>query len=208
MREMEFVPDWYPRLRLRQRRIFLQAWMTIVVICGLGLWMFLASGNVRLEEQSLVGIRNELAKTASDLKKLDDLLDLQKQLRHKKEIIASLGLHVETTRLLDSLNTAMPAEMSLLDLSLEVEERIKPVSNLVKAAGQKKDDLIERRLKVKMLGVAPTDVDVADFLARLSNVPFFEQVTPTYARDRSESGHLMREFEVTFSVNLDTPPGT
>jgi hypothetical protein len=52
-------------------------------------------------------------------------------------------------------------------------------------------------------GVVPTDVDFASFLAKLSTVPYFENVAMIYAKDRSESGHVMREFEVTFTVSLN-----
>jgi hypothetical protein len=62
-------------------------------------------------------------------------------------------------------------------------------------------------MKVKMIGVAPTDVDVMNFLTRLGDVPFFEQVYMTYAKDRPENGHVMREFEVTFCLNLNSARG-
>jgi hypothetical protein len=48
-------------------------------------------------------------------------------------------------------------------------------------------------------------VDLANFLAGLSNNPYFEQIAMTYARDRSDSGHTMREFEVTYVVDLTAP---
>jgi hypothetical protein len=59
---------------------------------------------------------------------------------------------------------------------------------------------------VTIRGVAPTHVDVANFVVQLSNVPYFEQVSLGYGRDNMLNGHLMREFEVTFFVNLNSPP--
>ena len=46
----------------------------------------------------------------------------------------------------------------------------------------------------ELLGVAAADLE-----------PRFEQVTPTYAQDRKDAGHIQREFELTFSVNLNAP---
>ena len=41
----------------------------------------------------------------------------------------------------------------------------------------------------------------------VQNFPFFERVAPTYVRDRREAGHVLREFELTFSINLISPAG-
>jgi len=65
-----------------------------------------------------------------------------------------------------------------------------------------------RQLNVRLNGVAPTDVDLANFMMRLSGVRFFENVSMSFAKDRSEGGHLMREFEITFSLNLKAPAVT
>jgi hypothetical protein len=39
-------------------------------------------------------------------------------------------------------------------------------------------------------------------MTQLSAVPYFESVNNTYARERAENNRVMREFELTFSVNL------
>ena len=67
---------------------------------------------------------------------------------------------------------------------------------------------MDRRLKVKLVGVAPSDVDLANFLAGLTQVPFFEQVSIAYARDKVEAGHILREFEVSWSMGLNVPVGS
>ena len=46
MREVEFLPAWYPQVRRRRRLVVLQAWMTLAVLIGLGAWMTLAGRNV------------------------------------------------------------------------------------------------------------------------------------------------------------------
>ena len=60
-------------------------------------------------------------------------------------------------------------------------------------------------MKIKLKGVTPTDVDLANFLGQLSSVPYFENILMTYAKDRTDTGHTMREFEVTFTMNLNAP---
>jgi hypothetical protein len=97
----------------------------------------------------------------------------------------------------------MPKEMSLTELNVETQEQpARPTSQrqTTNAATE-----VDRRLNVRLIGVAPSDVDLANFLTGLTGVPFFENVSMTYSRDKAQSGHLLREFEVTFSLNLNRP---
>ena len=73
----------------------------------------------------------------------------------------------------------------------------------------------ERKLKLKLHGVAPTDVDVGDFLARLTAKPLFSQVELAYSQERVENAHVMRDFAITFAMDLTglsttpaSPPST
>ena len=38
MRELEFLPQWYPQIRRRRRLVHLQAWLTLVLI-AVGLFL-------------------------------------------------------------------------------------------------------------------------------------------------------------------------
>jgi Tfp pilus assembly protein PilN len=205
---MEFLPAWYPQIHNRKRQVMLQAWGTLVLLGGLVAWMYLSGRNVKSAEVDLRALSGQISQTEAELQKLDDLLNLQKQLRQQDRINAKLGLHVEATRMITALENSMPREMAVLSLGMEIEEQARPVATLDDAkAAQDKTPPVTRKLKIKMQGVAPTDVDVANFLARLGTTPYFENVAMGYARDRLDTGHVMREFEVTFAVDLTTPPG-
>jgi hypothetical protein len=67
--------------------------------------------------------------------------------------------------------------------------------------------MVERWLKVSLVGVAPNDLDLANFLTGLTNYPFFEQIQLLKADGVVDGGHAMREFEVTFSMSLNATPG-
>ena len=206
MRELEFLPDWYPQTRRRKRMVVLQAYMTVILACGLGLFMFLSQRNVRAAEAELNLIHNDLNQTASDLKKLDELLALKSQLQQKRQVIDKLGTYVDVTRMMSSIEQLMPREMALVGLSMKTVEQLRAIPGLAGVSIKKPEMRLDRRLEVAVRGVAPTHVDVANFVVQLSNVAYFEQVSLGYGRDKTLSGHIMREFEVTFYVNLNSPP--
>ena len=100
---------------------------------------------------------------------------------------------------MDALDSLMPKQMSLTQLTLDNEEHVDP-SAIQQARGA--DAAVERRLKIRVQGVCPTDVDLANFMTQLAAVPYFESVNNTYARERTDNSRVMREFELTFNVNL------
>lgn len=209
MHELEFLPDWYPRLRRSRRLLILQCWMTLAIVAGLVLWLGLARRNVGNAELALGALDAQMLQTRTEQKQLDEQLRLREQLTKWEQIIAKLGFPVEMSRLLRTLDEEMPREMSLLEIACSTEELAVPdaANPYDVRAKPQKDRPVERRLKVRLKGVAPTDVDLANFLTGLSEYRFFEQISLVGAGGLSEAGHLMREFEVTFFINLDSIGG-
>ena len=204
MRELEFLPEWYPRARRSRRMLLLHAWAMLMLIFGLGMWSVLADRNVRHERQALDSLYTQVGQTRAELDQLDKQLALKKQLQVQEQILSRIGTHVEATRMLAQLDSIMPKEMSVLDLSMETVETVQNASQNSSGKGAS----VQRQLKTRLVGIAPSDVDLANFLAKLTGVPIFQQVTLIRAADRSESGHLMREFEVSFCIDTSGPVNT
>ena len=75
--------------------------------------------------------------------------------RQQARIIDKLGSHVESTRLCNLIESLMPPEMSLINVSFDMDERPRVVSTLASAmAVQQADQPMDRRLKVKLIGVS------------------------------------------------------
>lgn len=205
MRELEFLPTWYPQARRRQRWLRLEGCITLLLVMGLGLWLGLANRNISGAQAALASVDAQLAQSQLELEQLQVQLKLKHQLEFQRQIVSRLGLQVEVSRMVNSLEQVMPKEMSLCELSFDTEESIKRADGSTAAATPGKDQPKNRMLRVRMLAVAPSDVDLANFLAGLTNVPFFQDVAMTTSHDKSEGGHIMREFEVTFSMSLSVP---
>jgi hypothetical protein len=207
MRELEFLPDWYNRARRKRRVVVFQAWVLALLVAGFGGWIALAQRNIRNQQSTLGSLKQQLDQTYNDQRILADQLVLRQELQTREKLIASLGFPVEMTRMVQTLDKLMPKEMSIVELTCNTDEQVRQLSGVaaIRAAGVPAEKQIDRRLKVKMLGVSPSDLDLGNFLAGLASVPFFDQVGITYSRDKIESGHIMREFEITFSMNLNQP---
>ena len=212
MREVEFLPAWYPKVRKRKRMVALQAWVTLTLMCGLGLWMLLVQRNVHARDLELDGLRKDLTQSETELARLEELLQLQRQLGQQDQIFNKIGRPIETTKLITTLEQMMPADMALLDLSLESEESLRGNSGgawgggLAGRAAREKEQEIPK-LRFRLRGVAPTDTDLGEFLHKLTGRPFFKNVELLYSHERQDRGHIMREFEVTFVMELSGVAG-
>jgi len=202
VRELEFLPDWYPQLRRRRRVVALMAWVTVGLLASMGSWVAVTQQKIHTRQTRLVQLDGELQRSREELKDLDNLVTFEKKLKERAQVLNKVGFHVEAARLLATLDEVMPKSASLLEVSFLTEEK-QPVTLVAAKAAQERDRVTDRRLNVRVSGVAPTDVEVADFLTKLTGKPFFEDVRMTGSKPRMESGHMMREFEVYFSMNLN-----
>lgn len=215
MREVEFLPGWYPVLRRRRALAVTQAWATAVIMGALCLFGVAEHHRVMAHESHSAQLTDEMAQTRRDLKLLDEQLSLKKQLQQQAVILSKVGLQVDATRLLGELANTMGRDMFLVELNIDTQEVVKPLETAVannlrsraamSSANEGDNDICDRRLKVKMVCIAPSDVEVANFLAGLTNKSFLDEVAMTYARDRVQGGRVMREIEVTFLINLNSP---
>jgi len=216
MREVEFLPEWYPKVRRRKRALTLQAWVTVLLLAALGLWMLLVQRNVQARQVELGSLSTDVSHSETDLQRLEDLQQVQRDLGRQMEIFLKIGRPVETTKIMTTLEQLMPKDMALLDLTLDTDDMAKQAAaanTLAARAAQRNaatasraggsSEPLEPRLRFRLHGVAPTDMDLAEFLARLTARPFFRNVELLISHEKTERGHVMREFEVAFVMDLN-----
>src|SRR5512145_2158078 len=95
MREVEFLPAWYPKVRRRRRMVAFQAWITLFLVFSLGLWIVMAQRNVQAREIELAALRTDFDQSETELQRLEDLLTLQRRLGQQDAIFLRIGRPVE-----------------------------------------------------------------------------------------------------------------
>src|SRR5688572_5965618 len=158
MRELEFLPAWYPQLQRRRRLVFTQAWLMVVLAFSLALWVYLADRNERGAEETLSYLQGQLTQAEAQLVQMSRQEVLRKQWLKQFETLNRLGTHVEAARLVAKLATVLPDNVSLLALTMDTDETPVPMTNVERAAMPSATaPPVNRRLKVRLQGVAPTD---------------------------------------------------
>ncbi len=187
MRDLEFLPDWYPALQHRKQAITVQAWIALTVVLCMAVGALAQRWQVHRQLQVVRQTSEQVAQSARQIAKLDDLQNQMRQLARRQQVV---GEDIDTTKLMAAIGVIVPADVSLLELAMEEH-----------------DGAADRRVNVHLQGVAPTDVDVAGLLVKLNAIRFFDQVEMSYVRDRVQNGHVQREFDVSFTVQADAVKG-
>jgi hypothetical protein len=186
-----------------------QAWASLGILLLLCLFAMFERWKVHLAHRATAQTEAQIRLSQQRLVQLSEKLKYEQELRRQDQIVARLGIGVDTSRLLKALEDAMTPEMSLTGLSLETVQQARPgelVSNRRTAPAADPFQDMDRRLKVLVDGVAPTDLEAATLMEHLLKVNCFENVAFAYLREgRTRDGHVMREFEVTFELNLNPP---
>ena len=211
MRDIDFLPAWYPQIQKRYRWLLVQAWVSAAIILMLGGYALVKRLQVHNGIVSTAQCKVQIRQSQQQVAQLNAKMKFESELREQDQIVARLGLGVDTTRLLKSLEDAMTPEMGLTNVSLETLEQPRETLAVLlpgRRPTAESDPMLDmdRRLKVVVDGVAPTDTESATFLASLLKVNCFDNVNLEYMRPgASQNGHVTREFEVTFDLNLNPP---
>jgi hypothetical protein len=200
VREPEFLPRWYPLLLRRRRIVAVQAWVTALAAIGLTLWALSEQKQAKAAAATLADLNRQVVQTSGDLNHLKEIEEKTKELDGQNQIMNRLGINVPVTRMLSVLgHDLMPRRMALREFHFQTEVRATPPTTPTGPAQ------INRKLRVDLVGVAPTGDELATFLSNLVSISYFDEVKLVKEEETSGEGYLMRQFEVQFALNLNEP---
>ncbi len=220
MRVMNFLPADYTERRGRRR-----ANMVCMILAGAGL---LVLGTVvalsMLGAMGVASLRRVVEQqyeaVGQQIEQLKALESRKDGLVHKVELSADLLERVPRSQVLARLTNALPAETSIQVLVMNTVEAEVPLSEMKAPGGgdrqtpadsgrgaskKKRAEKVKRQeVQFRLSGLAKTDVEVAEYIARLTADPLFEEVNLRFSEEFPyEEGVVMRRFELTFRLSLE-----
>ncbi|MFA7238309.1 MAG: hypothetical protein WC058_15725, partial [Phycisphaeraceae bacterium] len=165
------------------------------------------------------------AEAAKRIDQLDVLQKSKRDLLRKAQVTATLIEPVPRSNLLAELINRMPASLSLLEFELDSKKVIAPApgtpgstsgsalsaaANAAAAKSGKKsaDDgsiitIPRYEVKMHLIGVAPTDIQVAQYLASLSRCPLLSDANLVYSEETRIDDLSMRKFRIDLTLDPD-----
>lgn len=212
MQNVDFLPERIVIQRARRQRLIRHSYLVAVCAVGLALLGYWRHGHLQEARGELAATSQRGRDVQTRLHILDSLEQQQAELMIKKRISDHLGSRVNALDVMAELQRLLPTSMALTSLNLETMEVRVPVARgrsgqanaslRVSPAGAqpRKEDKAVHRVRLVLTGLAPTDVDVANFIGQLSASRLFEDVTMGYAKNVSFRGRSAREFRASCYV--------
>ena len=199
MLRTDFLPERIRDQRLRRQALKRQVVLMGLCVLGLVVLGFARQGRLHAAQGQLQRLKEQTATVDRQLTFRSELEAQQADLLVKKRIDDELGSRVNALGILAELERMLPKSIFLSSLTLEAVEMTTATSPVAEGKGAKKNakakDQVFKRVRMTFTGVAPSDVDVANFIAQLSGGHLFEDVNMMYARNTEFRGQSAREFQ-------------
>ena len=218
--ELSFLPDDYLERKARRRANALCAGLSVVVMGAIASAFWLTERSMSGVEARAASVDQQFTDAARSIEQVNRMKAQQRKIVHQAELAASLVEKVPRSNLLAEFTNALPAGTSLLDLSLESRLKLgrAPTENdarlarkraaaaaaggpAVAPAGPPAPEPVQYDVYLKLTGIADTDVQVAQFMARLNACPLVSDVNLLVTGETKQGDREMRKFEIEMIQN-------
>lgn len=208
MQVLNFVPRDYIRKKLvRKANLLCAVLATAVGVALTGLFVVLGVAEDTLSKEQRA-VEGDVAQATGQVAMWRQFQADRKVLLERADKAARLLIPLPRSRIVAEVIQSLPTQTSLTDLSI-AQETVRTVTSAaqdLKAAGrrQKATEISEEsQMRLRLRGLAPTDVEVAQLIAGLANSQCFDQVDLSFSEDQLIENHVLRRFEVSFSLSKD-----
>ena len=209
MEKTDFLPERIVLQRRRRARMTRQFYLLGISFACLALLGYFRHGRIDRAEAELALLQDHTTSVEMQLATRDRLEKQLNDLMVKKRIDETLGSRVNALDVLAEIQRVLPESMALSRLEMdavEVNLAMEPggegmagrTGARLASARQREQGL--KRVRLILTGVAPCDVDVANFIGQLSASPLFEDVNMGYIENTEFRGRRAREFQASCYV--------
>lgn len=208
MNDINFLPDRFLREQKRKARVWREAGLVAVVTLVLVAWYGVMLRQVAGAERLLQARQDELAAANQQTTEMVRLQQEFKRLSHQAQIQERLCLPVAYTQVIAALSRLMPPSLTMTRLAVSSESPAPTVAPRKPGTASSRPAAVSapppaRCMALEVTGFSPTDMDVANFVGRLSEYPLFTNVKMRYSRSHRVGEAPARQFRIELEVPLD-----
>ena len=207
--DMNFLPEDYLEKKAQQRTNIICLVLFALVISAVSVGWFITEKRRRVmvsEQQEMV---QKMTLAAESLKKLDELEKKKVLMKEKAELSAMLTEPVPRSLLLATVTNNLPSGVSLLSYELEskeVKQPAPPVSKKKTKTNKKEPEKPKIKPKqfetlVDFIGVANSDLEVAQLIKDLSISHLMSNVSLSYSEEFFKNDLSYRKFEIKSEIS-------
>ncbi len=204
MNKVDFLPETIRAKHERRIRIVREGYLLIAMVGCIALLGTVRQGWIRQAEAQLAQVETRADNSQLQLEHRKNLQRMEADLMIRRRIMEDLGSRANALDVMSELEIVTPRTIVLKDIRLEtmlvkvpVTEANQNTATQIIGSNKAAKFTIERRLRLTVTGLSPTDVDVANFIAQMSASSCFEDVNMGYARNVEYHRRRAREFQAS-----------
>jgi len=213
MAMINFVPDDYVQQRRASRSNIIYLLLLLAMLGAIGITFGFIKMRQRTVQTELAQLNSRMAEAQQQIAQLEELKTKSKTMMTTMVMTAELLEPVPRSIVLASLTNNLPSGVSLLDFTLEEKETLshKPSSknttgsrynkSSAKSAASEPQKTVTTNLQIK--GIAPSDIQVAGFISRLSDAILFDEVSLVESKEIEIEKIKYREFRLKAIIHPD-----
>jgi Tfp pilus assembly protein PilN len=210
---INFVPDDYVQQRRASRSNVLYLMLLLAMLGAIGITFGFIKMRQRAVQTELAQLNTRMAEAQQQIAQLEELKTKSQTMMKTMVMTAELLEPVPRSIILASLTNNLPSGVSLLDFGLEEKETqiYKSAANnttssrYIKAnataAASEPQKTVSTSLQIK--GIAPSDIQVAAFISRLSDAILFDDVSLVESKEIEIEKIKYRQFQLKAVIHPD-----
>lgn len=229
MTDASFLPDDYVALQAEKRTNVISLTLFVVVMFAVFGAFMVTNKQWTQVKAAQKTINDQFQLAATKIEELNELEKQRDRMLNKAELAIALVERVPRSILMAELINRMPPRLSLLEFELK-STPIKPVTTPPAGTGnlrssgpqaprgssggsggktptreqtmqERKIDPPMYRVSLSMIGLAPTDREVSQYIAELISHPLLKDVTMKYSVQTNVDEQQMQEFRVEMTLD-------
>jgi len=212
-----FLPEDYLEKRIARRTNAICLTLFVVVMIGVVAAWFVTGRQYQEVRKQRAAVKSELADKAKMLDKVEELTKQRETMKQKARVTSALVEKVPRDRMLAELINHMPPTMGLLKVGLKTEavkSTARPATSMEREKTSRRDKAVRADepaevqiqptvVGLSIVGLAPTDVEVAAFMQAVSSHELFSDVNLKFSEQTLVLEQPVRRFSIDMTINQD-----
>jgi Tfp pilus assembly protein PilN len=210
--QLSFLPEDYLERKAQRRTNVFCAVLAVIVMAAIGSAFSLTERMTRESERRHTQVEDQFAAAARQIDEFKQMELKQRKMTRQADLAASLLEKVPRSIVLAQIVNcaAPPADVAVEDLTLDSAKRQTQSAPQPKPTGPGADAFSEPLaepvlydVRLRVSGVATSDLQVAEYIRRLSQCPLFRDVNLVISQQAAQDDRTVRRFQIEMGLNND-----
>ncbi len=208
MKDINFLPQEYREARRRHDLRVSRMWLATIGLCALGIWFGVGKLQLREAQARLTHLKDQNKMVQTGLDVMEQLKGQHAKLLERYKLAQQLTPRLSWVQTLSKLAELIPPQVVVEKLDVvskkgqsrpEAGNKLAQLADRISAENplEKASQPEIRELHLSIIGLAPSEMDVAVLVGQLSSYQDFRNVQLEYCRSSTTEKHQASTFKIT-----------